>query len=74
MRRNELKINNIILTKHNLTEMVKDWEAELSKAMSYQALVVTNKETSYSMQESTRLLIDLRSRMNNIISSYKEAK
>jgi len=55
-----MKINNTVLTKANLKEMVVDWQKELDQA------IIDNK-TGYIGSSQDRLA-KLRERMNTLIS------
>jgi hypothetical protein len=63
-----MKVNNVILTKNNLKEMVKSWESELSTAIGYTSQVITDDKSNYPMNESIRRMQELKKRMNMFIS------
>lgn len=64
-----MQINNVILTKHNLKEMVKSWESELSLSMGYLSQITTNDSKSfYPYNVAIKKLQNLKMRMNNIIN------
>ena len=60
-----MKINSVVLTKHNLQEMVKDWGKEMTQAIT---LVSNNPEYTDAHNMGILKLRKLQERMNNIIA------
>ena len=60
-----MKVNNVVITKPNLQEMVKDWETELTRAIQ---MVDCNPRYTEAHDAGVNKLKNLRSRMLNVIT------
>ena len=58
-----MKVNNVVLTEHNLKEMVADWEYKLSGA------IYLAQEDKQNLSEVVARLKELQARMVNITNS-----